>query len=100
MSILSWDTRPTPGKWNAKIVNKKTNRPHVEIRTTRDEQDIIIAVSLCGEMKLQFGAKPTVMCNIRLSSSLPIKMSFDDWEALQKAVKEARQALKKLKEIQ
>ncbi len=101
MPILNWETPQTPddwGKWNAKLVNKTTTRPHIEIRTTRNNQDILVAVSLTGEMKLQFGSKAVEQCNVRLSSNLPIKLSLQDWEELRLAVKEALRKLKKLQD--
>jgi len=99
VAVLNWDIPQSPedwGKWNAKLVNRTTKRPHVEIRTTRDNQDILIAVSLIGEMKLQFGNKPTEHCNIRISSNLPVKLSFEEWEELNKAIKEAAAKLRRL----
>ncbi len=101
MGILHWDAPKSPdewGRWNAKLVNKTSKRPHVEIRTSRDTQDILIVVSVVGEMKLQFGNKPTEQCNIRLSSNLPIKFSFQEWEELNKGIKEAIRKLKRLQE--
>jgi hypothetical protein len=99
MAILHWGEPQTPEqweRWNAKIVNK-TKNPHVEIRTTRGAQDILIAVSLVGEMKFKFGNRPTDHCNIRISSNLPIKLTFTDWEDINKAIKEAIKKLKGLK---
>lgn len=101
MAILSWAKPETDEdwlKWNAKLVNKTTERPHVEIRTCRDNEDILIVVSLTGEMKLQFGNKATEHANVRLSSRNPIRLSFDDWEQLSLAVKEAKRLLCKIQQ--
>jgi hypothetical protein len=99
MPILHWDKPQHPEdweRWNARLVNKTTDHPHIEIRTTRSGQDILIAVSEKGAMRFQFGNKPTEYCNIRLSSSLPIKFSFEDWASLNRVIKAARRKLKRL----
>lgn len=94
MSILNWKLHDYE-QWNAKIVHK-SNEPHVEIRTTKNDRDILIAVSLTGDMKLSFGNSEKEKCNVRISCNLPIKLDFDQWKELQKAIKEAEKELKKL----
>jgi hypothetical protein len=74
---------------------KQPNDP-IEIRTCRDNQDILVVVSLTGEMKLQFGHKNTEQANIRISSRNPILFTFEDWDELIQVVEEAKETLRNL----
>lgn len=97
MTTLNWVTKKRPeslGKWNAKVINK-TNLAHVEIRKMKEDQEILISVSVVGTMRLRYG-RTIENCNVRISSNVPTNLSFDEWQELKNAIKEAKTKLTKL----
>jgi len=84
-------------KWKAKLVGVKVGYPQVEIGKTFRGNGLVILVSLGnGYQYKYYKREETKGLNIHLASSGPQQMTFQDFEDMNVAVQEAKEALEKI----
>ncbi len=86
-------SREDAQKWRAKLCGHKSGHPQVEIRTSKGGCQLLIIVSVQGNIKYQGRIEE---CNVRISSNGPVQFRFEDFEEMKVAVAEAAVKLHEL----
>lgn len=106
--ILYWDKPKLEEdvfRWKAKLIGAKSKNPQVEIRKTTkgtSYSHMLIIVALNGynfgteTVKGDRWSRNTKEINVRITSSGPIQMSFEEFEELKGVVEEAQIVLTNL----